>query len=410
MVNYLNGVERTAKVTKLRGVFMDAAQRAGSVEAYGELIDREIAGIVITAHPTFGMDGKLYRLLAKLVEHKAGCREHNVDQTIADMLASPHAPPEDISLGYEYAEALQAIENIQIALRDVYRLALDVGAEVYPDGWLSLSPRLLTVATWVAYDLDGRSDISWDVSLRTRFEVARWQLDSYGQRWKSIGERLGPDASKSITERLSAIRAAFDDMLSGFEGDLSDVKSAQHLGLQLQVSNERKPCDVGPVLAEIDALFEEIDDHSLLIDLKIFRAELANFGFGFAHTHVRLNATQLHNAIQRYLNIDGSPDEPGTDVGSWETQPIYLMVLSPKQSTLAHSWRKGRVRNASLWSFRICSSTSTELSRYVFSLRSAILRLRCSVRSTLRSSLVLTISLISHPFLRHRPHSSGASS
>ena len=43
---------------------MDAAQRAGSVEAYGELIDREIAGIVITAHPTFGMDGKLYRLLA----------------------------------------------------------------------------------------------------------------------------------------------------------------------------------------------------------------------------------------------------------------------------------------------------------------------------------------------------------
>ena len=100
-------------------------------------------------------------------------------------------------------------------------------------------------------------------------------------------------------------------MLSGFEGDLSDVKSAQHLGLQLQVSNERKPCDVGPVLAEIDALFEEIDDHSLLIDLKIFRAELANFGFGFAHTHVRLNATQLHNAIQRYLTIDGSPDEPG---------------------------------------------------------------------------------------------------
>ena len=311
MVNYLNGVERTAKVTKLRGVFMDAAQRAGSVEAYGELIDREIAGIVITAHPTFGMDGKLYRLLAKLIEHKAGCREHNVDQTIAEMLASPHAPPEDISLGYEYAEALQAIENIQIALRDVYRLALDVGAEVYPNGWLSLSPRLLTVATWVAYDLDGRSDISWDVSLRTRFEVARWQLDSYGQRWKSIGERLGADVSKSITERLSAIRAAFDDMLSGFEGDLSDVKSAQHLGLQLQVSNERKPCDVGPVLAEIDALFEEIDDHSLLIDLKIFRAELANFGFGFAHTHVRLNATQLHNAIQRYLNIDGSPDEPG---------------------------------------------------------------------------------------------------
>ena len=31
---------------------------------------------------------------------------------IGEMLANPHAPPDDISLGYEYAEALAAIENI----------------------------------------------------------------------------------------------------------------------------------------------------------------------------------------------------------------------------------------------------------------------------------------------------------
>ena len=122
MVNYLNGVERTEGHEASWCLYgRSSACRFGG--GAWELIDREIAGIVITAHPTFGMDGKLYRLLAKLVEHKAGCREHSVDQTIAEMLASPHAPPDDISLGYEYAEALQAIENIQIALRDVYRLA-----------------------------------------------------------------------------------------------------------------------------------------------------------------------------------------------------------------------------------------------------------------------------------------------
>ena len=74
MVKYLNGVERHEKVSKLRQVLSEAAERAGSVEAFAELLDREIAGLVITAHPTFGMDGKLYRILAKLVEHKAGCR------------------------------------------------------------------------------------------------------------------------------------------------------------------------------------------------------------------------------------------------------------------------------------------------------------------------------------------------
>ena len=311
MVTYLNGVERHQKVSKLRQVLSEAAERAGSVEAFAELLDREIAGIVITAHPTFGMDGKLYRILAKLVEHKAGCRDHNVQALIGEMLANPHAPPDDISLGYEYAEALAAIENIQLALREVYRIALAVGAEQFPDDWRSLSPRLLTVATWVAYDLDGRSDISWDVSLRTRFQVARRQLDDYSKRWTELTKGLDGKMTGSVSSRLASIRAAFDDMLSGFEGDLSDVKSAQHLGLQLQVSSERKPSDVQPVLDELDEICASIDDQKRLVELKIFRAEIANFGFGFAHTHVRLNATQLHNAIQRYLQIDGSPDEPG---------------------------------------------------------------------------------------------------
>ena len=107
----------------------------------------------------------------------------------------------------------------------MYRIALAVGAEQFPEGWRTLSPRLLTVATWVAYDLDGRSDISWDVSLRTRFQVARWQLDDYCKRWSELTKGLDAEVTGKVHHgRLASIRAAFDDMLSGFEGDLSDVK------------------------------------------------------------------------------------------------------------------------------------------------------------------------------------------
>ncbi len=311
LVTYLDGVERSSKEAKLRAVFQASADRAESVDEYSELIDSEVAGIVITAHPTFGMDGELYRSLSKLVEHKAGCREYDVEDLVSAVCKKPHAPPSDMSLQYEFEEALGAIQNIQIALRDVYRIALDVGIERFPDTWGTLSPRLLTVATWVAYDLDGRSDISWDVSLRTRFEVAKWQLDNYLKRWKVVGANLDDASVQDFGTKLGAIRQAFDDMLSGFEGDLSDVKSAQHLGLQLQVSHDRKPCDIQPLIESLDLLLGKVSERSALVELKIFRAELVNFGFGFAHTHVRLNATQLHNAIQRYLQIDGSPDEPG---------------------------------------------------------------------------------------------------
>ena len=37
----------------------------------------------------------------------------------------------------------------------------------------------------------------------------------------------------------------------------------------------------------------------LTLPLGVLRAELANLGLGMAHTHVRINAKQVHNAIRR---------------------------------------------------------------------------------------------------------------
>ena len=219
---------------------------------------------------------------------------------------------------------------------------------------------------------------------------------------ESIGERLGKRI-KSITERLSSIRATFDDMLSG--ADDSQMLRARNTDLQLQVSNERKPCDVGPVLAEIDALFEELDDHSLLIDSGSF---VQNWRISGSALLTPMFASTPRSFIMRFsvISISTVPDEPETDVGSGSL-PTYLMGLSRKQSILARSWLRGRVRNGSLWSFRICSVHRPNSAGTLSHPRSAILRLRCSVRSTLRSYLVLTTSLIYNRFLRHPPHLGG---
>jgi phosphoenolpyruvate carboxylase len=44
--------------------------------------------------------------------------------------------------------------------------------------------------------------------------------------------------------------------------------------------------------------------------LLILRAEIANHGMGLAHTHVRLNSVQIHNAIRNLIGMEAAPDDP----------------------------------------------------------------------------------------------------
>ena len=42
----------------------------------------------------------------------------------------------------------------------------------------------------------------------------------------------------------------------------------------------------------------------------VLRAEMAGQGLGFAHIHVRLNASQVHNAIRKTIGMEAPPDDP----------------------------------------------------------------------------------------------------
>ena len=53
---------------------------------------------------------------------------------------------------------------------------LDVARELYPSEWQTLVPRLVSLASWVGYDHDGRSDIGWADTLRMRLKSKHAQL------------------------------------------------------------------------------------------------------------------------------------------------------------------------------------------------------------------------------------------
>ncbi len=108
---------------------------------------------------------------------KLTAKERN--RLLAQARAVEHRPAEKLDLTYEHELSLLAIENIHKALRRAYEIAFEVAAELYPEDWQKLSPRLLTIASWVGYDLDGRSDIRWSDTLLKRLKVQVLQLERY---------------------------------------------------------------------------------------------------------------------------------------------------------------------------------------------------------------------------------------
>jgi phosphoenolpyruvate carboxylase len=68
--------------------------------------------------------------------------------------------------------------------------------------------------------------------------------------------------------------------------------------------------DPAPLIELIERAVAKTSDDALRRGLCVLRARLTAFGLGLAHTHVRLNARQLHNAIRKTIGMDHPADDP----------------------------------------------------------------------------------------------------
>ena len=81
----------------------------------------------------------------------------------------------------------------------------EVAQELYPERWTELSPRLVTFASWVGYDLDGRSDIPWTATFAKRLKVQVLQLERYREACQRL--RAGVAAASAIGDLLELLEA-----------------------------------------------------------------------------------------------------------------------------------------------------------------------------------------------------------
>lgn len=304
-------------VALFHGLARDPNGATLSFDEFRAKVEREAFGIVITAHPTFAVSQQLTQVLANLA---TGCGEDGKALDPTDLLAlanevaeSRHGQSSPVTLHDEQEFALMAISNIRRALRRVYRVVFEVARDIYPDQWQQLTPKLVTVASWVGYDLDGRSDIMWSDTFLARLHVEQVALQDYLESLAEIASGGGLTVSSS--EALDTVRATINAQLAlmkedvgRLQADPENIKSVGEFSRALADGVDQRLVSLSAIVEQLGVEIEASPEAACA--LAVLRAEMANLGLAFAQTHMRINATQLTNAMRHEIGPITSPEDP----------------------------------------------------------------------------------------------------
>ena len=321
-VGELDSAANRAAIAELAEKTALGPDRAIPFEDFKAIVERPSFGIVLTAHPTFGLRRDLRRALCEVAAGEtvggAPLDDAAVEQRLRLAADLKHGPDRNITLDLEHEQAEEAIVNIQNALRIAIDEILGVAADHYPEDWRNLVPQPLTVASWVGYDLDGRNDIGWLDILKKRMRVRRAQLRRYLEQVGDAAKLLkdGDPAAKPLAAAqrdLEAESALCEHEFRLFEAaTIADPASIKALSAGLAEAESRRITDTGPILENLADAVGKAGTREAALRISALRAIIACFGLGTAHVHLRVNASHLHNAIARAIGMKGAPEDPGS--------------------------------------------------------------------------------------------------
>ena len=113
----------------------DTLKRLGKIgnkkitfEEFNRQLETEIFGIVLTAHPTFGMTYKIMLNLAKLAtkhdEKGKKISDKELKLIIKDIFKTEQKPEKNISLDFEHELSIISLKNLQKSLNTFYRIII----------------------------------------------------------------------------------------------------------------------------------------------------------------------------------------------------------------------------------------------------------------------------------------------
>lgn len=263
---------------------------APDFESFAARVRHPFLHVVFTAHPTF-------LLTRRQSEAVAGAATAGTIEAGAACVA-PHER-DAITLDSEHADAMAAIARAQAARDSINRQLFAEARRKWPEQWHSLNPMPLRFASWVGYDMDGRTDISWATSLRYRLSEKAERLAGYA----AMLSEAAPDVSSRL--RLAADYAG--TMAERFAADLSDPAALSAAANALTDAHEDKLTSLGPIIAELQTQAGRAGDAEAEALLTVAAAMRAD-GLGMGWIHFRVNSSQLQNAIRRRIDPEGKLD------------------------------------------------------------------------------------------------------
>jgi phosphoenolpyruvate carboxylase len=275
-----------------REAFRRLIDETGDFESFAARWSRPLLHVVFTAHPTFLLtpaQGDAVAAAANAGELKA----------VAACLADTTRPA--ITLDHEHGEAMAVLARGQDA-RDMLTAELfEQAARRFPDKWRMLRPAPYRFATWVGYDMDGRTDIGWSTSVCYRLKEKALRLARYANRLETIAPtHPAIDILRGAwtqSERLAAL----------FAGEPCSPGALSDAANQLTADDPAKLISLAPVIAILEQTAADADIATAQALLTLAAAMRAD-GLGMGGIHFRVNSAQLHNAIRRRIDPENRLD------------------------------------------------------------------------------------------------------
>jgi phosphoenolpyruvate carboxylase len=256
---------------------------------YRRHIERTRFAAVFTAHPTFSLPADIAHALAEAASGRP-----------APTFAS-HRPSKP-TLEDEFTQANAAIVNGRDALDRLNAALLSVARDAWPNWWTELMPRPVILSSWVGYDTDGRTDIGWWDTLRLRLRMKLLQLARLRAQFASIAD------TERLVERMTEAEEAVQAQIAACP-ERADPQATAAFAHALVDRREAALVSMQPLLQLTERAIADATDGEAKLALAVARAGLVSHGMSLAHTHVRLNATQLHNVVRQRLGISDPPDD-----------------------------------------------------------------------------------------------------
>ena len=253
----------------------------GDFKAFRAFWERPHMHAVFTAHPTFLLSPQQSDAVAAAVGNGGKATVRDGERP-------------EITLRYEHGRAMAAMANAQDARDKLVATVLRQAGEAFPDRWTELRPLPFRFATWVGYDMDGRTDIKWYTSIAFRLAEKAERLGRYAASLEAID----PSHELIATLRLAQERAQAS--ADEFAGDLSAPEDMSAAANRLTQDHPDKLLSLAPIIERLEG---EADEQGVdtAVALRTLATAMRADGLGMGWIHFRVNAKQLHNAIRTRL-------------------------------------------------------------------------------------------------------------